>query len=108
MTSKQVTNSSDGPSTPGAEVANRPGAEPLLTKVPCPCGCRKFIVKPYFGCQCSSLSEKEADELLAIARDAQRYRSSLREKPHEPWCDSRLGPGPDGESPYECNCRGEG
>ena len=46
----------------------------ILTKRPCPCGCRKFIVGPYFGCQCSSVTEQVADELIAMSRDAQRYR----------------------------------
>lgn len=46
----------------------------LLRKEKCPCGCENFIVKPYFGCQCSSLPESEANELLAMARDAERYR----------------------------------
>jgi hypothetical protein len=35
----------------------------LIAK-PCPCGCKKFIVTPLFGCQCSSLSEKDANELV--------------------------------------------
>lgn len=41
---------------------------------PCPCGCKKWIMAPWFGCQCSSLSTEEKDELMTMARDAARYR----------------------------------
>lgn len=41
---------------------------------PCPCGCKKWIMSPWFGCQCSSLSTAEKDELMDMARDAERYR----------------------------------
>ena len=41
---------------------------------PCPCGCKKWIMAPWFRCQCSSLSDEEKDELMAVARDAMRYR----------------------------------
>lgn len=36
----------------------------LLSGTPCPCGCGKIIVSPLFGCQCSSLYPKEANELI--------------------------------------------
>lgn len=41
---------------------------------PCPCGCKKWIMHPLFGCQCSSLTTEEKDELMAMVRDANRYR----------------------------------
>lgn len=31
---------------------------------PCPCGCDRFVVPPLIFCQCSTLSEAEADELV--------------------------------------------
>lgn len=43
----------------------------------CPCGhsaCKKWIMEPYFGCQCSSVDDKTKDELIAMYRDAARYR----------------------------------
>jgi hypothetical protein len=42
--------------------------------MPCPCRCKKFIMSPYFGCQCSSVRAQERDELLAMERDASRYK----------------------------------
>jgi len=42
---------------------------------PCPCGCKKWIMHPLFGCQCSSLSTEEKDEFMEIVRDAIRYRT---------------------------------
>jgi hypothetical protein len=35
-----------------------------LRKLPCSCGCRKFIIPGLIGCQCGSLYENEADELI--------------------------------------------
>jgi hypothetical protein len=36
-----------------------------LTMTPCPCGkCKKFIVEPLFGCQCSALLKEDAEELV--------------------------------------------
>jgi hypothetical protein len=40
----------------------------------CPCGCKKWIMSPWFNCQCSSLSTTEKDEFMEIVRDAIRYR----------------------------------
>lgn len=31
---------------------------------PCPCGCKRFVVPPLIYCQCGTLSEQEADELV--------------------------------------------
>lgn len=42
---------------------------------PCPCGCKKFIMAPTFACQCSSVDADERDELMAMQRDAIRYRA---------------------------------
>ena len=36
-----------------------------IKKVPCPCGCKNFIVDPFATTQCSSLSEELADALVA-------------------------------------------
>jgi hypothetical protein len=47
---------------------------------PCPCGCKKWIMAPWFGCQCSSVSTEEKDELMDIVRDAMRYRALRRVK----------------------------
>jgi len=33
-------------------------------KVPCPCGCKKFMVPPVIDCVEATLSEAEADELV--------------------------------------------
>lgn len=41
----------------------------------CPCGCGKWIMKPWFNCQCSSLSDSEKDEFMTIVRDADRWRT---------------------------------
>lgn len=42
--------------------------------IPCPCGCKKWIMSPWFGCQCSSLRTDDRDALVAMALDAARYR----------------------------------
>ncbi len=36
----------------------------LVTKVPCPCGCKRFMVPPIIDCQEATLSSDEADELV--------------------------------------------
>ena len=46
-----------------------------FTPRPCPCGCKKWIMAPTFACQCSSVSASERDELMALQRDAVRYRA---------------------------------
>lgn len=51
-----------------------------FTPKPCPCGCKKWIMSPWFNCQCSSLSTAEKDELMEMARDATRYRELRRHK----------------------------
>jgi hypothetical protein len=40
---------------------------------PCPCGCKKWIMSPWFNCQCSSVSTGEKDTLVRMARDANRW-----------------------------------
>lgn len=51
---------------------------PIFTPKPCPCGCKKWIMSPWFGCQCSSVSAEAKNELMDIARDAMRYREIRR------------------------------
>lgn len=46
----------------------------LFKPVPCPCGCKKWIMGPTFACQCSSVDVATRDELIAMQLDAQRYR----------------------------------
>lgn len=52
----------------------------IFNPKPCPCGCKKWIMSPWFGCQCSSLSTKGKDELMDIARDAMRYRAIRKQR----------------------------
>ena len=47
----------------------------LFAPKQCPCGCKKWIMLPWFSCQCSSLSTAEKNEIMDIARDAMRYRA---------------------------------
>lgn len=54
----------------------------IPTKVPCPCGylspsgkgCPKFLVPPLITTQANSVHEAEADEIIEIYKDAERFR----------------------------------
>lgn len=46
-----------------------------LSIQPCPCGkCRKVVISPIFHCQDASIDRETADEIMALQRDALRYR----------------------------------
>ena len=42
--------------------------------LPCGCGCGKILFSPWFYSQESSLDKEEAEKLLQVFRDAERYR----------------------------------
>lgn len=46
-------------------------------KKPCPCGCPKFLLVGLCDCQCSTKSSEEADEIIEVYKDAERFRFLL-------------------------------
>jgi hypothetical protein len=54
-----------------------------LSPIPCPCGCKKMIMRPLFGCQCSSLSKDEADELVKVVNSHDELVDLLKREPSE-------------------------
>jgi hypothetical protein len=49
--------------------------------IKCPCGCKKYIMEPYFHCQCSSLNREDA-EMMALIWDLglRTFRANKRKK----------------------------
>lgn len=46
----------------------------IPNKRPCPCGCPKFLLDGLCGCQCSTKTSEEADAIIEVYKDAERFR----------------------------------